>query len=202
MIPTFVEADVRKEEQAPVAVGSGPEDISAAVIILESKLNEHKHSSFNIFFNEKNERTALYSFSIHTKKKFSCSWAYEIKQINLRIKKKIFLLHTYIFSITVLMVERINFVGTTGKFNCWWVHEINHYINLYGARKTNRNVLFQKFIMHCHTCLHNLLDLWWQTSWYILQTNNFCQLIEYYKLYFHTSYGLYATTRWYCTISL
>ena len=39
MIPTFVEADVRKEEQAPVAVGSGPEDISAAVIILESKLN-------------------------------------------------------------------------------------------------------------------------------------------------------------------
>ena len=69
MIPTFVEADVRKEEQTPMAVGSGPEDISAAVIILESKLNEHKHSSFNIFFNEKNERTALYSFSINTKKK-------------------------------------------------------------------------------------------------------------------------------------
>ena len=45
MIPTFVEADVRKEEQTPMAVGSGPEEITAAVIILESKSNEHKHSS-------------------------------------------------------------------------------------------------------------------------------------------------------------
>ena len=53
MIPTFVEADVRKEEQTPMAVGSGPQDISAAVIILESKLNEHKHSSFNIFLMKK-----------------------------------------------------------------------------------------------------------------------------------------------------
>ena len=68
MVTTVVEVDVRKE-QAPVAVGSGPKNISAAVIILESKLNEHKHSSFNIFFNEKNERTALYSFSINTKYK-------------------------------------------------------------------------------------------------------------------------------------
>ena len=68
MVTTVVEVDVRKE-QAPVAVGSGPEDITVAVIILESKLNEHKHSSFKIFFNERNERTALYSFSINTKYK-------------------------------------------------------------------------------------------------------------------------------------
>ena len=62
MVTTVVEVDVRKE-QAPVAVGSGPKNITAAVIILESKLNEHKHSSFKTFFGEKNERTALYSFS-------------------------------------------------------------------------------------------------------------------------------------------
>ena len=68
MVTTVVEVDVRKE-QAPVAVGSGPKNISAAVIILESKLNEHRHSSFKIFFNEKNERTALYSFSINKKYK-------------------------------------------------------------------------------------------------------------------------------------
>ena len=45
MVPTFVEVDVRKDQEAPVAVGSGPEDITAAVIILESKSTEHKHSS-------------------------------------------------------------------------------------------------------------------------------------------------------------
>ena len=45
MVPTFVEVDVRKDQEAPVAVGSGPEEITAAVIILESKSNEHKHSS-------------------------------------------------------------------------------------------------------------------------------------------------------------
>ena len=63
-----MEVDVSKEK-APVAVGSLTTNITAAVIIEESNLNEHKHSSFNIFFNEKNERTALYSFSINTKYK-------------------------------------------------------------------------------------------------------------------------------------
>ena len=60
MVPTNVEVDVMKE-QAPVAVGSGPEGITAAVIILESKLNEHKHSSFKIFFNERNEHFGIVS---------------------------------------------------------------------------------------------------------------------------------------------
>ena len=64
-----MEVDVSKEK-APVAVGSLTTNITAAVIIEESNLNEHKHSSFKIFFNEKkNVRTALYSFSINTKYK-------------------------------------------------------------------------------------------------------------------------------------
>ena len=63
-----MEVDVSKEK-APVAVGSLTTNITAAVIIEESNLNEHKHSSFKIFFNEKNESTALYSFSINTKYK-------------------------------------------------------------------------------------------------------------------------------------
>ena len=49
MVTTVVEVDVRKE-QAPVAVGSGPKNIYVAVIILESKLNEHKHSSLKFSF--------------------------------------------------------------------------------------------------------------------------------------------------------
>ena len=47
-----MEVDVLKEK-APVAVGSLTTNITAAVIIEESNLNEHKHSSFKIFFNEK-----------------------------------------------------------------------------------------------------------------------------------------------------
>ena len=47
-----MEVDVSKEK-APVAVGSLTTNITAAVIIEESNLNEHKHSSFKIFFNEK-----------------------------------------------------------------------------------------------------------------------------------------------------
>ena len=47
-----MEVDVSKEK-APVAVGSLTTNITAAVIIEESNLNEHQHSSFKIFFNEK-----------------------------------------------------------------------------------------------------------------------------------------------------